>query len=200
MRADGSGTFQVTTGLVTFAFLGIMGNGLAAKQLWPSDSSSATAWLVTAVTWPHWSLLTDLAAILASFVTIVAMVALADIFTEYDLGRTASFGVAWLATVCAGVIGALVQWLVRMVTTLLGGIFEFLTFDPDDLFENPEYFLPYVGPLLQAEDIQEKTQYPEFLTLLGLGATWGALVGLIATGPAVLLLTHLRIRRERPIP
>ncbi|WP_153033347.1 hypothetical protein [Amycolatopsis sp. YIM 10] len=185
---------------MTFAFLLIMGNGGAAERLWPSDSSSATAWLVTAVTWPHWSLLTDLAAILASFVTIFAMVALTGVLTERDLGRTASFGAAWLATVCAGVIGALVQWLVRMVTTLLGGVFEFLSFDADDLFENPEYFLPYVGPFLQAEDIHEKTQYPEFPTLLGLGATWGALVGLIATGPAVLLLTHLRLRRERPIP
>lgn len=159
-----------------------------------------TAWLAAAVTWPHWLLLTDLAALLASFVTVFTMVMLTLNIAERDLDRAASFGAAWFATVCAGMIGGLAQWLIRTVTTLLGGIFDFLTPDPDELFENPEYLLPYVGPLLEAEEIQEKTQYPEFLTLLGLGATWGALAGLIATGPAALLLAHRRRRRDGPLP
>lgn len=200
MRAEGSGNLKVTTGLVTFAFLVVWGNGLPVERLGTSGGSSVTAWLVTAVTWPHWWLYTDLAAILATFVAVLAMVVLTEKFVDLDRGRTASFRAAWFVTVCAGVLGGLAQWLTRTVTTLLGSIFDFLIPDPTELLEKPEYFIPYLGPLFQAEDIQEKTQYPEFLTVLGLGATWGALAGLIATGPAVLLLAHRRRRREGPMP
>ncbi|WP_216210907.1 hypothetical protein [Amycolatopsis aidingensis] len=190
-------TIAITTGLAAFAFVVLVGNGLALDVLSPMIGSRAAAWIAGCATWPQWWVLPNIVTIAASLAAVrVTYKVMLRIVDRWHLNRIAAFGAAWFATICGGVVGGTIQWLVRTAFVVLGNILDLVIPDFDEILENPHYLIPYLGNLAEAEDIYHETQYPDFLLPLGIGTTWGVLAGLIMVAPAALLAALLATRRR----